>query len=93
VHGILLLQTGDVKEQRYLEPNTVLQTADCERGLNSAMKSIKDPFRNRLSKKVVNSLLMVSTQRPDPKEFPFETTVREWKDMRSRLIDVYIVLT
>ena len=60
-----------------------MSTADCER-VFSTLSRIKTDLRNRLSCKVLNSLMTISIEGPDSDEFPYERTCSIWSSWSNR---------
>ncbi|XP_071166178.1 zinc finger protein 862-like [Mytilus edulis] len=65
-------------------------TADCERGF-SVLNRVKTRARNRLSQKVLNNLMMVSTQGPEGKDFNFNRAAELWASLSQRKLDIGII--
>ncbi len=62
-----------------------LHSADCERGF-STLGRVKTNLRSRLTNKSLNSLLMISLNGPDIKEFEFHPAVQKWAGIRNRKV-------
>ena len=62
-----------------------MSTADCERGF-SALSRIKTDLRNRLSCKILNPLMTIAIEGPEPDNFPYERTCEIWARKRNRRI-------
>ena len=62
-----------------------VSTADCERTF-STMGSIKTTLRNRLSQRILNSLMTISTEGPALKDFNFDQCVKFFGQLKKRKI-------
>ncbi|XP_076078789.1 zinc finger protein 862-like [Mytilus galloprovincialis] len=68
----------------------LLQQTNCERGF-SVLNRVKTRARNRLSQKVLNNLMMVSTQGPEGKDFNFNRAAELWASLSQRKLDIGII--
>ncbi|CAG2224761.1 unnamed protein product [Mytilus edulis] len=76
---------------RQLYPNLArLAEIYCERGF-SVLNRVKTRARNRLSQKVLNNLMMVSTQGPEGKDFNFNRAAELWASLSQRKLDIGII--
>ena len=64
-----------------------MSTADCERGF-STLGRVKNDLRNRLSCKILNPLLHISIEGPEPDIFNYERACTIWSGWRNRRITV-----
>jgi uncharacterized protein YsxB (DUF464 family) len=62
-----------------------MHSADCERGF-SALGRIRTKIRSRLTNKSLNSLLTISVEGPDIKDFNVQECLRKWRGIRKRRI-------
>lgn len=58
-------------------------TADCERGF-SCLKRVKTTHGLQLSNKVLNSIIVISLQRPELNQSDFAAAVESWHSQGSR---------
>ena len=64
-----------------------MSTADCERGFSS-LQRVKTDLRNRLSNRILNYLLVISIEGPDPTDFPYQEACDIWSGWRNRRISI-----
>lgn len=62
---------------------TPTHTSDCERAF-SQQNLIKTSHRNRLSESVLDDLLVVQLEGPNPEEVDFSEFIREWRGVKER---------
>ncbi|CAG2217993.1 unnamed protein product [Mytilus edulis] len=81
---------GRVKYQSQRAIQEMVWCLDCERGF-SVLNRVKTRARNRLSQKVLNNLMMVSTQGPEGKDFNFNRAAELWASLSQRKLDIGII--
>ena len=64
-----------------------MSTADCERDF-STLQRVKTSSHNRLSNRILNHLLSISTEGQDPKDFSFDVACDIWATWRKGRISV-----
>ena len=64
-----------------------MSTTDCERGI-STLGRIKNDLRNRLSCKLLDPLLHIAIEGPEPDDFNYERACAIWSGWRNQRITV-----
>jgi hypothetical protein len=64
-----------------------MSTADCERGF-STLARVKNDLRNRLSCKILNPLMHIAIEGPEPEFFDYNRACALWSGWRNRRISV-----
>ena len=62
-----------------------MHSADCERGF-SALGRIRTKTKSRLTNKFLNSLLTISVEGPDIKDFNIQECLEKWRGIRKRRV-------